>query len=112
MKIITDENYKNVKRAKDFYGEIKEILSYDLNSDIALVHPEFIRNKCRRKQQNYQKDMCKVVQTDIATFASHAPEGSTLCSIKRGLVKHKYSLKKSVDEKGITQKTVEKKNDK
>ena len=52
--------------------------------------------------------MFKIVQTDIATFASHAPEGSTLCSRKRGLVKHKYSLKKSVDEKDITQKTIEK----
>ena len=53
--------------------------------------------------------MCKVVQADIATFASHA---RTLCSRKWGLVKHKYSLKKSVDEKEITQKIIEKKNDK
>ena len=114
MKIITDENYKNMKRAKDFYGEIKEIFSYDLKNDIASVHPEFICNTCRRKLQNYQKELCKVVQTDIATFASHTPEDCTLCSRKRGLVKHKYSLKKSVDEKEITQKeitqkTVEKK---
>ena len=49
MKIITDENYKNMKRAKDFYGEIKEIFSYDLNNDIALIHPEFICNMCWRK---------------------------------------------------------------
>ena len=31
---------------------------------------------CRQKLQNYQKEMCKVVQTDIATFASHTPECS------------------------------------
>ena len=31
---------------------------------------------CRRKLQSYQKEMCKVVQTDIATFASHTPECS------------------------------------
>ena len=109
MKVITDENYKNMKRAKDFYGEIKEIFSYDLNNDIALIHPEFICNTCRRKLQNYQKEMCKIVQTNIATFASHTTEGCTLCSRKRGLVKHKYSLKKSVDEKDIIQKTIEKK---
>ena len=53
--------------------------------------------------------MCKVVQTNIATFASHTTEGCTLCSRKRGLVKQKYSLKKSVDEKDVTQKTIEKK---
>ena len=82
MKIITDENYKNMKRAKDFYGEIKEIFRYDLNNDIASVHPEFICNTCRRKLQNYQKELCNVVQTDIATFASHTPECCTLCSKK------------------------------
>ena len=98
-----------MKRSKDFYGEIKEIFSYDLNNDIALVHPEFICNTCRWKLQNYQKEMCKVVQFDIATFASLTTEGCTLCSRKRGLVKHKYSLKKSVDEKDIIQKTIEKK---
>ena len=90
-------------------GEIKKIFSYDINNDIALVHPELICNTCRQKLQNYQKEMCKVVQADIATFASHA---RTLCSRKWGLVKHKYSLKKSVDEKEITQKIIEKKNDK
>ena len=37
MKIITDEIYKDMKRAKDFYGEIKEIFSYDLNNNIASV---------------------------------------------------------------------------
>ena len=52
------------------------------------------------------------MQNDIATFASHTPEGCIMCSRKRGLVKHKCSLKKSVDEKEITQKTIEKKNDK
>ena len=112
MKIITDENYKNMKRAKDFYGEIKKIFSYDLNNDIALIHPEFICNTCRRKLQNYQKEMWKIVYTNIATFASHTKEGCTLCCRKRRLVKYKYSLKKSVDEKDIIQKTIEKKNDK
>ena len=62
----------------------------------------------RRKLQSYQKEMCKVVQTDIATFASHTPEGCTLCYRKRELVMHKYSLKKSVDQKEITEKTIEK----
>ena len=91
-------------------GEIKEIFSYDINNDIALVHQKFICNTCRQKLQNYQKEMCKVVQADIATFASHT---RTLCSRKRRLMKHKYSLKKSLDEKEITQKTIEKKkNDK
>ena len=98
-----------MKRAKDFYGEIKEIFSYDLNNDIALVHPEFICNTCRWKLQNYQKEMCKVLPTDIATFGSLTIEGCTLCSRKKGLVKDKYSLKKSVDEKDIIQKTIEKK---
>ena len=41
--------------------------------------------------------------TDIATLVSHTPSG-TLCSKKRGLIKPKYSLKKSLDEKEITQK--------
>ena len=63
---------------------------------------------CRRKLQSYQKEMCKVVQTDSATFASHTPEGCTLCYTKRELVMHKYSLKKSVDQKEITEKTIEK----
>ena len=98
-----------MKRAKDFYGEIKEIFSYDLNNDIALVHPEFIWNTCLWKLQNYQKEMCKVVQTDIATFSSLTTEGCTLCSRKKGLLKHKHSLKKFVDEKDIIQKTIEKK---
>ena len=87
-------------------GEIKEIFSYDINIDIALVHPKFICNTCRQKLQNYQKEMCKVVQADIATFVSHT---RTLCSRKRRLMKHKHSLKKSLDEKEITQKTIEKK---
>ena len=34
-------------RAKELYGEIKEIFSYDLNNDIASVQPEFICNMCR-----------------------------------------------------------------
>ena len=53
--------------------------------------------------------MCKVLPTDIATFGSLTIEGCTLCSRKKGLVKDKYSLKKSVDEKDIIQKTIEKK---
>ena len=52
------------------------------------------------------------MQTDIATFASHTSEDCTLCSRKRGLVKHKYALKKSVDEKEIAQKKIEKKKKK
>ena len=96
-----------MKRAKDFYGEIKETFSYDINNDIASVHPEFICNTCRRKLQNYQKEMCKVALTDIEKFASHTPEGCTMRSRKRGLIMH--SLKKSVDQKKITQKTIEKK---
>ena len=31
----------------------------------------------RWKLQNNQKELCKVVQTDSATFASHTPEGCT-----------------------------------
>ena len=76
-----------MKRAKDFYGEIKEIFSYDLNNDIASVHPEYICNTCRWKLQNYQKELRKVLQTDIATFASHTSEGCTLCSGKNGISK-------------------------
>ena len=95
-----------MERAKDFNEEIKEIFSYDSNNDIASVHPEFICNTFQ-KLQNYQKELHKVVQTDIATFVSHTPAGYT--SRKKGIVKRKYSLKKSVDEKEITQKTVEKK---
>ena len=98
-----------MKRAKYFCGETKEIFSYVLTNDIASVHPEFLCNTYRWKLQNYQKELCKVVQTDIAIFASHTSAGRTLCSRKWGLVKHKYSRKKSVDEKEITQKTVEKK---
>ena len=51
--------------------------------------------------------MCKVALTNIATFASHTQEGCTMRSRKRGLIMH--SLKKSVDQKKITQKTIEKK---
>ena len=53
--------------------------------------------------------MWKAVQTDIATFVSHTPERCTFCSRKRRLEKHKYSQKKSVDERKITQKTFFKK---
>lgn len=50
MKIITDENYKNMKRAKDFYGEIKEIFNYNLNNDIEYTEyielPEGVVQSC------------------------------------------------------------------
>ena len=93
-----------MERAKDFNEEIKEIFSYDSNNDIASIHPEFICNTFQ-KLQNYQKELHKVEQTDIATFVSHTPAGYT--SRKKGIVKGKYSLKKSVDEKKITQKIVQ-----
>lgn len=109
MKIITDKNYENMKRAKDFWGEINEIFSYDLNNDKASVHPEFICNICRHKLENYQNELCKVVQTNIATFASHTPHDCTLCSRKRGLVKHKDSLKKSVNQKELHIKQLKRK---
>ena len=49
MKIISDENYENMKRAKDFYGEEKKAFSYNLYNNITSVHAEYI---CNTKTQN------------------------------------------------------------
>ena len=48
MKIITDENDENMKRAKDFYGEEKKAFSYNLYN-ITSAHAEYI---CNTKTHN------------------------------------------------------------
>ena len=51
---MTDENYKNMKRAKDFYGEIKEIFRF---------------------KQWYSVDSSRIYMQHVSAETTELPEG-------------------------------------
>ena len=88
------QRYVN-KKVKDSYKiEILRPFSYDIENDVAAIHPKYIWDNCRRKLDMVKKNsqLREVVETEITPFELHC-NNCRLCMKHTRLSEHHFLVK-------------------
>ena len=88
------QRYVN-KKVKDSYKtEILRLFNYDIENDVAAIHPKYICDNCRRKLDMVKKNsqLREVVETEIAPFEVHS-NNCRLCMKHTRLNEHHFLVK-------------------
>ena len=82
------------KKVKDSYKtEILRFFNYDIESDLATIHPNHVCDNCEKKLDIVKKNSQKeVVETEIAPFELHS-NNCRLCMKHTRLNEHHFLLK-------------------
>ena len=87
------QRYAN-KKVKDSYKtEILRLFNYDIENDVAAIHPKYICNNCRRKHDLVKKNSQKeVVEAETAPFKLHSND-CRVCMKHTRLSEHHFLVK-------------------